>query len=228
MIEVILLQRIERLGQMGQVVKVRPGYARNCLLPQKMALRATEANRALFEKQRAELEAQNAAERSKAEALATKMEKLQLVVIRQASEMGHLFGSVSARDVADAAKDTKQPLDKNQVQIDAPIKSLGLFPVKVKLHPEVIIKITVNVARSQEEARVQSEKGVAVIKAQVAADTAAAEAAMVDATGAAPATESEAKPAKKRAKKADAANEEGAADEAPKAKKPRAKKAAAE
>jgi large subunit ribosomal protein L9 len=229
MIEVILLERIERLGQMGQVVKVRPGYARNFLLPQKKALRATEANREQFEKQRAELEAKNAANRSAAEALSGKMDKLQLVVIRQASEMGHLFGSVTARDVAEAAKDGKHPLDKSQIQIDTPIKTLGLFPVKVKLHPEVVIKITVNVARSHEEAKIQTEKGVAVIKADAAAAQAAAEAALVDAIGApaADAAEGEAKPAKKKAKKADAAEGEEAGEET-KAKKPRAKKAAAE
>ena len=230
MIEVILLERIERLGQMGQVVKVRPGYARNFLLPQKKAMRATEANREQFEKQRAELETLNAKQRAAAEAAASKMDKLQLVVIRQASEMGHLFGSVTARDVAEAAKDTKQPLDKSQVQIDSPIKSLGLFPVKIKLHPEVVIKITVNVARSHEEAKVQTEKGAAVIKAEAAAAEAAAEAALVEATAtpaAAPeAVEGEAKPAKKKAKKADAA-EAGTELEA-EPKKKRAKKAAAE
>lgn len=232
MIEVILLERIERLGQMGQVVKVRPGYARNFLLPQKKALRATEANRDVFEKQRAQLEAVNAAERGKAEVLAAKMDKLKLVIIRQASEMGHLFGSVTARDVSEAAKNAGQELHKTQIQIDAPIKSIGLFQVKVKLHPEVIIKITVNIARTNEEAKVQAEKGVAVIKAEAAAAEAAAEAAMVEATAtpaADVAAEAEAKPAKKKAtKKADAADESAEAAEEPKAKKPRAKKAAAE
>ena len=166
MIEVILLERVERLGHMGQVVKVRPGFARNFLLPHNKALRATKANLDLFEKQRAERETHNAAERAKAEALGAKLDGLKLVVIRQASETGHLYGSVSARDVADAAEEASQPIEKAQVQIDAPIKTLGLFPVKVKLHPEVAIKITVNIARSQEEAKVQAEKGVAVLKVE--------------------------------------------------------------
>jgi len=202
MIEVILLERIERLGHMGQVVKVRPGFARNFLLPQNKALRATKANLELFEKQRAELEARNAAERSKAEALAGKLDSLKLVIIRQASESGHLFGSVSARDVSDAAVAAGHKLDRTQVQIDAPIKTLGLFQVKVKLHPEVIIKVTVNVARTQEEALVQAQKGT-VVTAEPAEETAAAPTAE-----AAPAAETAA---------------EG--EEAPKAKKPRAKKA---
>ena len=165
MIEVILLERIERLGQMGQVVKVRPGFARNFLLPQNKALRATKANLEVFEKQRAQLEAHNNAERAKAEKLGTNMDGLKLVVIRQASETGQLYGSVSARDVSEAAKETGHAINRAQVQIDQPIKALGLFPVKVKLHPEVAMKITINVARSPEEAVVQAEKGAAVTKA---------------------------------------------------------------
>jgi len=222
MIEVILLERIERLGTMGQTVKVRPGYARNFLLPQNKALRATKANLELFEKQRAELEARNAAERAKAEKLAEKMTGVKFVVIRQASDAGHLFGSVTARDVAESAEAAGHTLNRMQVQIDTPIKALGLYPIKVRLHPEVIVKVTVNVARSAEEAVVQAEKGAAVIKA-------AAEKAQVEAAFGAPVEEAvseettEKKPAKK-AKKAEAAEGE----EEPKAKKPRAKKAAAE
>jgi large subunit ribosomal protein L9 len=218
MIEVILLERVERLGQMGQVVKVRPGFARNFLLPQSKALRATKANLEQFEKQRAVLEAKNAEERAKAETLGAKLDGTKLVIIRQASEAGHLYGSVAARDVADAAKESNLPIERLQVQIDAPIKTLGLFPVKVKLHPEVVIKVTVNIARSQEEAKVQAEKGVALIKAnaQAASDAAA--------LGIAPEGEAEAKPAKKaKAPKAEAAADD--AEDAPKAKKPRAKKA---
>src|ERR1700722_15663715 len=132
MIEVILLERVERLGHMGQVVKVKPGFARNFLLPQKKALRATKINLEQFEKQRATLEAGNAAEREKAKAMGAKMDGLTLVVIRQASEPGRLHGSLSARHVADAAAETKQKIDRNQVQIDTPIKALGLFPVKIK------------------------------------------------------------------------------------------------
>jgi large subunit ribosomal protein L9 len=225
MIEVILLERVERLGHMGQVVKVRPGFARNFLLPHNKALRATKANLDLFEKQRAERESHNAAERAKAEALGAKLEGLKLVVIRQASETGHLYGSVSARDVADAAQEASQPIEKAQVQIDAPIKTLGLFPVKVKLHPEVAIKITVNIARSQEEAKVQAEKGVAVLKAAAQAE---ADAAVLAGLGERPAAEGEAaaKPAKKAKKPAAPAAEGSAEEAAPKAKKPRGKKAA--
>lgn len=186
MIEVILLERIERLGAMGDLVKVRPGFARNFLLPQKKALRATKANLEVFEKQRAELEAKNAAKRSEAEALAKKLEGLKLIVIRQASEMGMLFGSVTSRDVADVAKEAKQPIDRAMVQIDTPIKTLGLFPVKIKLHPEVSVNITVNVARSEAEAHIQAEKGAAVLKAEEAAAAIeaekAAEVAAVEAT----------------------------------------------
>ncbi len=206
MIEVILLERIERLGTMGQVVRVRPGFARNFLLPKKKALRATKENMTLFEKQRAELEAKNATARAEAEKTAETMKNLKLVVIRQASDMGHLFGSVSARDVADIAKEAGKPIDRTMVQIDTPIKSLGLFPVKVKLHPEVIISVTVNVARTQEEAAIQASKGEAVLKhieTEAAPEVVAEEAPAVEA---APAAEEE---------------------EAPKAKKPRAKKAKA-
>ncbi|MDR3423959.1 MAG: 50S ribosomal protein L9 [Alphaproteobacteria bacterium] len=233
--EVILLERIERLGVMGQTVKVRPGYARNFLLPNKKALRATKANLELFEHQRAELEARNAAERAAAEVLAAKMGKLTLVIIRQASEMGQLFGSVTARDVVDAALEAGHQLTRLQVQIDMPIKALGLFPVKIKLHPEVTTTITVNVARSPEEARVQAEKGAAVKKA--AAEKAEVEAAFGAPTEGTSGVEfslvteepaAEAKKPAKKAKKADAA--EGEEKEAPKAKKPvkRSKKADAE
>ncbi|MFY9288054.1 MAG: 50S ribosomal protein L9 [Alphaproteobacteria bacterium] len=224
--EVILLERIERLGQMGQVVKVRPGFARNFLLPHNKALRATKANLEHFEKQRSQLEATNAKERENAQALAAKMDGLKLVIIRQASETGQLYGSVSARDVAEASNDTGKKIERLQVQIDVPIKTIGLFPVKVKLHPEVTIKVTVNVARSPEEAVVQAEKGAAITKA-------AAEKAEVVAAFGAPEEKPEAaegeekatkKPAKK-AKKADASDADADA-EAPKAKKPRAKKAA--
>ncbi|MDD2325226.1 MAG: 50S ribosomal protein L9 [Alphaproteobacteria bacterium] len=181
--EVILLERIERLGTMGQTVKVRPGYARNYLLPQKKALRATKENLELFDKQRAELEAKNAAKRVEAEKLAEKLDGLKVVIIRQASEMGMLYGSVTARDVADAAQDAKHAIDRLMVQIDTPIKTLGLFPVKVKLHPEVAIKVTVNVARSPEEAIIQAQKGAAVLKAAEAAAIAEAEKSMIENIG---------------------------------------------
>jgi large subunit ribosomal protein L9 len=174
----------------------------------------------LFEKQRAELETRNVAERGKAEALAKKLDKATLVIIRQASDAGHLYGSVTARDVADAGKEANQPIERAQVYIDTPIKALGLYDVKVKLHPEVSIKLKINVARSAEEAVVQAEKGAAVIKA-------AAEKAEVVAAFGAPeeVAEGEAKPAKKKKAKADDAETTGEAEE-PKAKKPRAKKTA--
>lgn len=225
MIEVILLERIERLGTLGQTVKVRPGYARNFLLPNKKALRATKANAELFEKQRAELEARNAADRATAETLAAKIEGLKLVVIRQASDMGQLFGSVSSRDIVEVAVAAGHQLNRIQIQINEPIKTLGLFPVKVKLHPEVTAKVTINVARSPEEALVQAQKGAAVVKA--AAEKAEVEAAFGAPVEGAEATTEESAEAKKPAKKAKKAEaEEG--EEAPKAKKPRAKKEAAE
>ncbi|NTU77373.1 MAG: 50S ribosomal protein L9 [Alphaproteobacteria bacterium] len=215
--EVILLERIERLGPMGQVVKVRPGFARNYLLPHKKALRATKANLELFEKQRAELEAKNAAQRAEAEAKGAKMDNIKLVIIRQASEMGQLFGSVTARDVAEAAKEAGQTIERGMVQIDTPIKELGLFPVKVKLHPEVMVKVTVNVARSADEAKIQAEKGAALKKAAAAEAVAAAEKASIEAIGtegesSAPITSFDAPEAE-------------AAEPTKKAKKPRAKKA---
>ncbi len=213
MIEVILLERIERLGTMGQTVKVRPGFARNYLLPQKKALRATKSNLEQFEKQRAELEAKNAALRTEAEKLAATMGDLKVVIIRQASEMGMLYGSVTARDVADAAKEAGKAIDRLMVQIDTPIKALGLFPIKVKLHPEVMIKVTVNVARSAEEAVVQAEKGMALIKAAAKEAAEEAERVVIEAIGT-----TDVLPAPETA--------EG--DEAPKAKKPRAKKAKTE
>ncbi len=205
MIEVILMERIERLGSMGDVVKVKPGFARNFLLPQKKALRATKANRELFEKQRAELEAKNAAHRAEAEKVGAKMDGIKVVIIRQASEMGMLFGSVTARDVADAAKEAGYAVERAMVQIDTPIKMLGLFPVKVKLHPEVVVKVTVNVARSPEEAIIQAEKGAALIKAAAAAAEAEAEKTAIEAIGAevapAPAEAAEGEEAPKKAKK---------------------------
>lgn len=225
MIEVILLEQIERLGAMGQVVRVRPGFARNFLLPQKKALRATKANQEVFEKQRAQLEAKNAALRSEAQTRAAKMDSLKLVIIRQASEMGHLYGSVSARDVAEAGVAAGHKIERAQVQIDVPVKTLGLFPVKVRLHPEVAVTVTVNVARSPEEAVVQAEKGVALLnKAAAAAEEASA--VEVPASEAASAEEAPAgKKAKGTKKAAEPAAGEGAAEEgAKKARKPRAKK----
>src|SRR5262245_16807021 len=157
--EVILLQRIEKLGQMGEVVKVKAGFARNYLLPQKKALRATEANKARFEKQRAQLEANNLARREEAQKISGKVVGLTVVVIRQAGETGHLYGSVSARDIAAAVTDSGITIERSQVLMDRPIKMLGLHPVRVALHPEVIVSITANVAKSPEEAEIQEKAG---------------------------------------------------------------------
>jgi large subunit ribosomal protein L9 len=155
-VELILLQRVENLGQMGDVVKVKPGYARNFLLPQKKALRASKDNRARFEQQRAQLEAQNIKRREEAERLAERVGGLSVVIIRQAGESGSLYGSVSARDISDAATAAGLSISRSQVVLEHPIKTLGLSPVRVALHPEVFISVSVNVARSPEEAERQA------------------------------------------------------------------------
>jgi large subunit ribosomal protein L9 len=233
MIEVILLERIERLGQMGQVVKVRPGFARNFLLPRSKALRATKSNLELFEKQRSDLEAKNAAERGKAQTFAAKLDGLKFVIVRQASETGQLYGSVSARDVSDAAKESGHDLPRALIQIDEPIKTIGLFNVKVKLHPEVLIKVTVNIARSADEASIQDEKNKAEVKA--ASEKAAVEAAFhAPASDEPVADKDEAEVVPKKAKKtkkaaeADDSAEDVKEKAEPKAKKTKAKKAAAD
>ena len=155
-VELILLQRVEKLGQMGDVVKVKPGYARNYLLPQKKALRANKDNRARFEAQRAQLEAQNIKRREEAERVAERVVGLSVVIIRQAGEAGSLYGSVSSRDIAEASTAAGLTIDRSQVVLEHPIKTLGLTKVRVALHPEVSIPVTVNVARSPEEAERQS------------------------------------------------------------------------
>ena len=226
MIEVILLERIERLGTLGQVVKVRPGFARNFLLPQKKALRATKANLELFEKQRAELEAKNATLRSHSEELGKQMDNAKLVIIRQASETGQLYGSVTVRDVTEAAKEAGHTIERSMVLIDMPIKTLGLFTIKVRLHTEVTIKVNLNVARSPEEAAIQAEKGAALIKAAARQAEAETEKASVENIG----KEKKGKRAKKGEGDAEAEPKAETADEATegeakKARKPRAKKA---
>lgn len=156
--DIILLERVEKLGQMGDVVKVKDGYARNYLLPQKKALRATAANREQFEGQRAALEKQNAARRSDAEKNASALDGKTAVLLRQASESGQLYGSVSARDVADAASMLGIAVDRKHVSLDRAIKSLGVYPVRVFLHPEVPTTVQVIVARSQSEADMAKER----------------------------------------------------------------------
>jgi large subunit ribosomal protein L9 len=157
--DVILLERVHNLGQIGDVVKVRPGYARNYLLPLRKALRATEANKAKFESQRAQIEATNLERRSEAEKVRDKIADLKIVLIRQAGESGQLFGSVNARDLAEAASAAGFAIERRQVILDRPIKTLGLHPVRVALHPEVVVEITANVAKSTEEADAQEKAG---------------------------------------------------------------------
>jgi len=171
-VELILLQRVENLGQMGDVVKVKPGYARNFLLPQKKALRASKGNLAIFEQQRAQLEAQNIRRREEAERLAERVGGLSVVIIRQAGESGSLYGSVSSRDVAEAATAAGLTVSRQQIILDHPIKNLGLAKVTVSLHPEVSIPVTVNVARSPEEAERQArgERAAGAEEEEAAAD----------------------------------------------------------
>ena len=154
-VELLLLQRVEKLGQMGELVKVKPGYARNYLLPQKKAIRANKANLAQFETQRAQLEAANLKRRDEAERVAERMQGLSVTIIRQAGESGSLYGSVSSRDIADACGVSGMTVNRSQVVLLSPIKSLGLSTVRVVLHPEVDMPVTVNVARSVEEAEKQ-------------------------------------------------------------------------
>jgi len=174
MVDVILLERVENLGQMGQVVKVRPGFARNYLLPQKKALRATKDNIAYFEKQRTQLEAANLTRKKEADQVAQKLEGLSVVIIRQAGESGQLYGSVSARDIADAVTAAGFTITRGQVVLDKAIKTLGLYQLRVILHPEVSVQVTSNVAQSPEEAEMQA-KGVDPLK--LAQEAAAREAA---------------------------------------------------
>jgi len=172
MIDLILLERVENLGQMGQLVKVRPGYARNFLLPQKKALRATKDNLAYFETQRAQLETQNLTHKAEAGDVAAKLNGVVVVLIRQAGESGQLYGSVSARDVADAVTAAGFTVSRGQVVLERPIKALGLYKTRIVLHPEVTATVTANVAQSREEAEMQ-EKGMNPI--QLAQETAARE-----------------------------------------------------
>jgi large subunit ribosomal protein L9 len=154
-VDLILLQRVDKLGQMGEVVRVKPGFARNYLLPQRKAIRANKANIERFEQQRAQLEAQNLKRREEAERLAERVGGLSIVVIRQAGESGSLYGSVSSRDIADGCAAAGLTIDRQQVVLDHPIKTLGITNVRVVLHPEVSIRVAVNVARSPEEAEKQ-------------------------------------------------------------------------
>ena len=179
--DVILLERIEKLGQMGDVVAVKPGFARNYLLPQKKALRATKENKELFEARRAQLEAENLSRRTDAEAVAEKLNGLTVTLIRQAGDSGQLYGSVSARDLSEAVTEAGVTISRQQVQLDKAIKVLGLHPVRVRLHPEVIVEVTANVARSPEEAELQAQSGhVVSADEQREAEMAAVEAVIAE------------------------------------------------
>ncbi len=161
--QIILLERVESLGQMGDVVNVKPGYARNFLLPRNKALRATKENVSHFEAQKKVLEAENLKRRDEAQKVAGKMDGLKAVIIRQAAEAGQLFGSVTGRDIAEAIGNKGFKVDKSQVRMDRSYKLLGLFPVQVSLHPEVTVTVTINIARSEEEAKLQEKRGAALI-----------------------------------------------------------------
>ena len=161
--EIILLERVENLGQMGDLVTVKPGYARNFLLPKGKAIRATAENREKFDADRAQLEAENLAKKGEADKVAEKMEGLTVQLIRAASEMGQLYGSASSRDIAQAVTEGGFTITKSQVDLNNAIKTLGLFPVRVILHPEVSVEVTVNIARSADEAAEQQRLGRAII-----------------------------------------------------------------
>ncbi|MEQ1509382.1 MAG: 50S ribosomal protein L9 [Sphingopyxis sp.] len=175
--QIILLERIEKLGNIGDIVTVKDGYGRNYLLPSKKALRCNEANRKIFDANRAKIEADNAARRADAETHATQVGGASFILIRQASNAGHLYGSVSVRDVVEALHDIGHThVTKAMVVLERPIKTLGLFDVRINLHPEVAVTVQANVARSPDEAELQA-KGVNVIDQQFADDAAEAEAA---------------------------------------------------
>jgi large subunit ribosomal protein L9 len=162
--DVILLERIERLGQMGDVVNVKPGFARNYLFPKKKALRANKENRVYFESRRAELEAANLKHRDEAQAVAKKMEGIKLVLIRQAGEGGQLYGSVSARDIAEALTTQGYHVERSQVLLNAPVKTLGGFKTALRLHPEVRVDVEVTVSRSLEEADLKAAEAAELLE----------------------------------------------------------------
>ncbi len=154
--EIILLERVEKLGQMGDVVNVKPGFARNYLLPKNKARRATKANIAQFDTQRTQFEAANLQKKDEAESIGTRLDGLSIVLVRQASDSDQLYGSVTTRDISAQISEAGFTIDKNQVQLDQPIKTVGLHSVTVRLHPEVFVSVTANVARTEEEAEAQA------------------------------------------------------------------------
>lgn len=183
--QVILLERIARLGQMGDTVRVKDGFARNYLLPQGKALRATKGNLARFEEQRAQLEARNLERRAEAEQVAETLNGESFILIRQAGETGVLYGSVTARDIAEAVTAGGFSVSRQQVALNAPLKNLGLQEVIIRLHPEVEITVTVNVARSEEEAERQARGEEAIVREETSLDDLGLEvgAALADADG---------------------------------------------
>jgi large subunit ribosomal protein L9 len=188
--EVVLLERVEKLGQMGDVVKVKDGFARNFLLAKKKALRATKANLVQFEKQRVQLEANNLDQKKEASAIAAKLEGQTFALLRQAGDRGQLYGSVSTRDIAAAISAGGFSIDRGQVPLDKPIKMIGLYPTVVILHPEVRTTVTINVARTEEEAERQA-RGEDVLVERTEAQEARANAEELFEEGAEPAADSE-------------------------------------
>ncbi len=209
--QVILMERIEKLGQMGEVVTVKPGYARNFLLPQGKARRATKENLDRFEQQRAQLETENLEQRGEAEKVGAKLTGLMVTLIRQAGESGQLYGSVNTHDLAAEITEAGYTVARNQISLDGVIKSTGLHQVKVRLHPEVSVTITANVARSDTEAEAQAGAGhvVSAQEQHAAEAAAAAETEAVVARIEAEETESEAKQAGKDAEAEPSAEDAG-------------------
>jgi len=213
--QVILLERVEKLGQMGDVVKVKDGFARNFLLPRKKALRATKANISRFDAEKAQLEARNLTLKKEAEAISAKLDKQTFVILRQAGETGLLYGSVSTRDISDAITAGGVSVNRTQIVLDKAIKTLGLHEVKVSLHPEVRVGVTLNVARTNEEAERQA-RGENVLKTEAEQARADAEEMFEDAQAARAAAEAgedlpggDAKPEPKKKKAKAAADEDG-------------------
>ena len=188
--QVILLERVEKLGQMGDEVRVKDGFARNFLLPKKKALRATKANRDFFQTQKVQLEANNLKLRGEAEKIGQKLDGKVFVLIRQAGDRGQLYGSVSPRDVADAMEKSGFKVDRHQVTISVAIKHIGLFTLPVVLHPEVKVNIAVNVARSEDEAQRQA-RGENVLAEKTEAEEAKVAAEELFEDGASPKVEAE-------------------------------------
>jgi len=213
--QIILLERIENLGTIGDVVSVRDGYARNFLLPQKKALRANDANRAVFEANRDRLEKENAEKRGEAETAGEKVDGTEVVLIRASSNSGQLYGSVSVRDIVEALDEKGHKIDKKQVVMGSPIKTIGMFDVTVALHPEVHVTVRANVARSDDEAALQSQ-GVDVI-AQLFEEDQAEIAEMAQANAKDPTLEPGEIPAEmlENPVEAEPVAEEAAAEEAP-------------